>query len=360
MRSINSIAGSLWRNKAYLCPFSNKIGYIGWLGFDNLGDEALYLMYQKMFSPDKVLPWKYTDKIKKYEEIIRRRFFSAVQLGGGTLINVGGAPLEAFRLAQDLDIPTFVFGAGVKNPEFWTEKVGDKCYLSEWVPLLEHSFFVGVRGPLSKKILEKEGFQSAQIVGDPVLSFGRKKIFRKLRNKRVVINFGITGNKQWSDDITVKDFIIKLSNAMFERGWEVIYLPVWGKDVAFVEKAARVNPKAKVFYEYRNIDRVLELFESADLCIGEKLHSVVFAMCAHTPSIMLEYRPKCLDFMMSMGMQDFNVRTDRLSLDHVLHLVDRLWSDLPGYQDKIAERVSEYKKLQKETAIQIKERIHRQ
>lgn len=33
------------------------INYVGWLGHDNIGDEALYLVSQKIFSPHRLVPY---------------------------------------------------------------------------------------------------------------------------------------------------------------------------------------------------------------------------------------------------------------------------------------------------------------
>jgi len=70
--------------------------------------------------------------------------------------------------------------------------------------------------------------------------------------------------------------------------------------------------------------------ESLDLCgrcttfIGMKLPSVVTAICAGVPPIMIEYRPKCQDFMASLGLEEFVVRSDNIDVDQSERLKDEL------------------------------------
>lgn len=46
--------------------------------------------------------------------------------------------------------------------------------------------------------------------------------------------------------------------------------------------------------EYSNPLSYINLVSEMQAFVGLKLHAVVLAMCAHVPSILLEYRPKCL------------------------------------------------------------------
>ena len=89
----------------------------------------------------------------------------------------------------------------------------------------------------------------------------------------------------------------------WDKGWEITFLPVWEDDLPYIEEAARrINKQVKIFRKYRSVPDTLRFMESRDVFIGEKLHSVALACCAYTPSIMLEYQPKCRDFMTSLDL----------------------------------------------------------
>ncbi len=346
-KSIFSSVHSLARNWRFFVPFKTKIGYIGCLGKNNLGDAAMFLAIRKLFSSLNVLPFKETKLLKAYQQITKSNIYDAIFLGGGTLIGKGY--LDIFKEAKSNHKGKVIFGSGVRNPDFW-ERVGVDNRLMEWKELLEACNFVGVRGPLSQKILKDHGFHSAEVIGDPALNFARDKIKRKIRNKVLGINIGISNGFVWGNEKEILNKVIKLSRVLISKGWKLKFLPVWDQDVPYIEEAVKkIGSKAEIFDSWKSIDRTLDFLEQCDLFIGEKLHSVILATCVYTPPIMLEYRPKCLDFMMSMELQEFNIRTDRLSIDPIIDLMERLYEKAEYYQNKIALKVNHYKQIQEET-----------
>lgn len=354
--NLQSIPQILIRNWRFLMPFNKKIGYIGWQGHDNLGDEAMFLAFKKIFHNFSVLPFKYTWKVEKFEKILSNNLFAATFLGGGTLIN--GHLIEDFKLAQIKYSPSFVLGAGVRNPTFWDILEPGKNRINEWVECLKKCSFVGVRGPLSKQILTDGGLYTAEITGDPALCLAKENINIKKGRKKVGINIGVSNGKVWGSEEEILKFIVKFAKIMKDKGWDITFLPVWAEDVAYIEEARKqIGGSISIFYEFSSIKSTMRLLESFDLFVGEKLHSVILAMCTYTPSIMLEYRPKCLDFMMSMGLERFNMRTNNLSLDLILDLTDELCENLDFYQNKIYEKVQYFKKIQHEKAELISEMI---
>ncbi len=326
-----------------------KIGYIGWVGYGNLGDDALFVAFQKLFSDCVSLPYKETTKIQTYERVVRKKVYQAVSLGGGTLIN-NGSFYEIFRSAQKKGRPTFVFGAGVRSPSYWNRITGAKNSLAEWIECLHKAVFTGVRGPFSQELLERQGFNKAEVIGDLALSLAKPEVNRKPHEKRIGINIGVSNGLIWGgDEQAVLDLMTEFLNTMLDRNWQVTFFPVWHKDLPYIRKAAsRLKKPVKILKNYLSIENVFEYLDQCDIVIGEKLHSVILAMAAYTPSIMLEYRPKCADYMASMDLSEFNMRTDQLDLDKLIDLVEKLYADLDGYQDFIAQKVKRYKQLQQE------------
>jgi len=342
---------SLMRNKDFFIPFKKRVGYIGWLGRNNLGDEAMFRASKKLFASLNILPFKDTEILSLLKKLKRDYVYDAIFLGGGTLI--GKNYLNILKEAKSNSKVKVAFGSGVQNPIFW-DKVGINNRLTEWSELLETFNFVGVRGPLSKDILNNYGFRKAEVIGDPALSLSFDRIKRKPRKNLLGINIGVSNGLVWGNEKAILDSIIKLSNVLISKGWELKFLPVWDQDLNYVEEAVKnLRGKAEIFKEWRSINKTLKFLEQCDLFIGEKLHSVILATCAYTPSIMLEYRPKCLDFMMSMDMQDFNIRTDNLSIDLILDLIRRISNDSDQIQNKMFEKVNFFKKIQKNRAESI-------
>ena len=55
--------------------------------------------------------------------------------------------------------------------------------------------------------------------------------------------------------------------------------------------------------------------------VGMKLHAVALATCAYVPSIMLEYQPKCRDYMQAIGQDTATIRTDCFKAEEVWEII---------------------------------------
>ncbi|MDD5585035.1 MAG: hypothetical protein PHV55_08280, partial [Candidatus Omnitrophica bacterium] len=56
------------------------IGYIGWLGHGNLGDELIYYLTKRFFKPFNLLEFKIGEKVALAESFLGRKLFGAVCL----------------------------------------------------------------------------------------------------------------------------------------------------------------------------------------------------------------------------------------------------------------------------------------
>lgn len=330
-------------NRAYFPLWGKRIGYIGWLGHGNLGDEAMYQAVCKAFDPARVIPYQRVRGAKKLEKLCQKQIFQTVLLGGGTLIN----ELTYFDLlneAQSLGYATAIFGAGVRNPQFWDTVSKNLNHISYWIPLLERCSFVGIRGPISKEILAEYGFNKAEVIGDPALLWALPTITPKKMTKKLGINIGISPEKMWAKEEDVLAFIVKFVRNMIDRGWEITFFPMWDGDIPYIHEAVRqIGRPISVSNTLWSVEETLRHIQSCDLFIGQKLHSVILACCTYTPSIMLEYRPKCRDFMASLDLEQYNLRIDSLDMEQLIPMCDDLYSQTSSMQQYLHERVIGYR-----------------
>ncbi len=354
--SFFQISSAVLRNARYFVPFKKRFGYLGWVGYDNLGDELMYSAFQKQFKTFNAPFFKYTAKFKIFEDMFKCKFYSAVALGGGTLINTKGFYTK-FKRAQEAGYVTFTWGTGVRNPEFWTEQNNVKNLIPEWIRLLKKCKYVSVRGPLSQKLLIRHGFFDSEVIGDSALYFAREIVRKKKRIRRIGINVGLSAEGMaWGNEQLFLEGIGKFIKVMHSKGWEIILMPVFKKDYHAIKMLSMTaNNSFKVFYPTSSLEKTMLFLEGCDLFIGEKLHSVVLAMCAATPCIMLEYRPKCLDFMMSMNMERYNLRIDQISLDKLIFYTQELYENLDKLQIEISMRALHFKELQLQKALILSE-----
>ena len=314
----------------------------------------MYIAIKKLLTPFFFLPYKHTKKTDLFEKLLNIKLFKAICFGGGTLINTPSY-LKELEVAQKKYNNTFVVGAGVRDPEFWSRIESNSNCVSDWVEKLKVCKFVGVRGPISNAILQDHGFKNAVVTGDPALYLAKDSYVKKRRIKKMGINIGRSNGRAWADDLHVLDTIVKYSKVMINKGWEISFLPVFNEDIAFIREAVvKIGRPLTIFDKYHSIEKVQDYLQGLDFFVGEKLHSVVLALGVNTPSIMLEYRPKCLDFMASMDLQKFNIRLDRLSVDLLLEISERLCTNVEQVQDRIAHKIRYYKNMQHNMAQTIK------
>ena len=68
---------------------------------------------------------------------------------------------------------------------------------------------------------------------------------------------------------------------------------------------------------------------------------------------MLEYQPKGRDFMESIGMQNFSIRTDVIDLDKVLSLIYDIEMNYLDYCKQLISTCNHYRLLQRQAAQEV-------
>lgn len=352
-----------WRTIKSIAAHNQFDGYIGWVGYGNLGDEALYEAHRLLFPALNFMPFRVTKPTRLFSALTGRTIpLRAAVLGGGTLINQSEIWLRQTRYAINMGVPVFCMGTGVASHNFWKYHPGvhDTQRLYDWKDVLSKFVFVGVRGPESLSLLKAKGID-AEIVGDTAFSlpFSSAKSNRTFK-KVVGINVGINAETaMWGNSqlflLEIKKTVIKL----LEDGFEVRLLPVWAKDVAVsLDVQQWVNSKrCRVIKAYDNYLMYADQVKKCDIFIGQKLHATIFATINNVPSIMLEYRPKCLDYMMSINMERYSVRTDKVKSEQLLALVYRLIDDRNSVRTELSVRANYFKDLQAKKAESINKLI---
>ncbi len=304
-RSIPKFGGFLKNQVGRREPTVAYVG--GWLGKLNLGDELLFTAYQRLFP--RLTFWHYdggrvADQLYGWSP---RRLGGF--LGGGTLIGQHKMWQVFTQQFQRHGDPFLVFGSGVANPELWP----DGAPLKDWKPLLDSARFVGVRGPVSARFLSDAGIAEPEVVGDPAIVFARGSVDSSFRPESLVLNIGVADGRLWGSEEKVKTEMSGLARVARKAGWQVSWLVVWPKDLAITREAAEDSGTLGGVKEiYTDHEKFIDIVGSASVMVGMKLHATILGTCAGTPSIMLEYRSKCRDYMESIDHGEYVVRTDEV------------------------------------------------
>ncbi|MBN1565871.1 MAG: polysaccharide pyruvyl transferase family protein [Anaerolineae bacterium] len=337
----------------FLTAHNHRAIYLGWVGYGNLGDEALYTAIRQLFG-DRLTFFAPKFIGSRLTSLAPNLHIDVVFLGGGTLI---GRENINIRLQSAFDAyPTATFvavGTGVLDYTLW-QSFGATMNTTSWQKTLDRFDLLTVRGPLSLNHLAQMNIQhKARITGDPVLWLGRATTQVKPKKKRVGLNLGpSSGLIHGRDEAGVAQFGANLLRHLEQQGWEVTLFPMIPEDEAYLQAIVTEAKITSVQFhrKYHNLTATLAALEKQDVFIGEKLHSVVLANCVHIPAIMLEYRTKCRDYMMSMDQEHLTFRTDELDVHRIYDTLFALYNESEVYQSHLASRIQYWQHQLKQTA----------
>jgi hypothetical protein len=357
LRKINK----LFRRAKYNILPSRSMEYTG-CNAPNLGDQAVFFAIARLFSGVTVAYPKHAGQqfgrvLRRWES--RQKRLASI-LGGGTIIGAGSWSTGLANMYEESLNRTglgFVFGTGVQELTFPPE---NECYLKDpstyhrWIGLLKRSQYVSVRGPQSQAVLAELGVKS-EVIGDPACAFVGPQGFWQPRSRYLGVNVGHGGGSMWGERREFNEAMGKFVASATRQGWKIEFFALMEDDVDIIKEVAQIGGIADplIHCEYFDADRYMARVRKMQAFVGMKLHSVILAACAHVPSIMLEYRPKGLDFMASVGLEQFNVRTSDVEpaalLDMLSQVVDRetCWSEM------MRRRLTEYKRLQEDRAREL-------
>jgi len=287
---------------------ARALGYIGWIGHENLGDEAVFDAIRGSLAVDEPL----IQFIAAEGETMLRKFglggtdfFRAVLFGGGTLIHPYYLPVG--RLAQKFGIPMYTVGTGVGSPGLFAP---ERPSLSGWKSVLQDCELLSVRGPLSCELLRNLGLAHTEVIGDPALGLAPDAPPPFRTRQRLIINLVHESRPTpGSSEYAMLRQVAAIANDFAGRGGELVGVALGGKDREALEMFSREHDVGSLGIEDHRTStaRLFETVSGSMGLIGIRLHSAVLASCVGVPSILFAYREKCRDFMMSMNQGDFAV-----------------------------------------------------
>jgi polysaccharide pyruvyl transferase WcaK-like protein len=175
-------------------------------------------------------------------------------------------------------------------------------------------------------LLDGAGIKGVEVVGDPVLAFALKDINPYPSPNSVGLNIGTSDGKVWGDETRIREEITSFARHAKKAGWRVEWFVVWPKDLEMTIAAAQASGCTDHIHVIcEDHEHFIRETRRLTAFIGMKLHATVLATCALTPSIMLEYRPKCRDYMESIGQGHLTFRTSDFRAGELWEIVEG-WS----------------------------------
>lgn len=301
--------------------------YIGWIGYNNLGDELMWRLFQERFEArfgadggDTRLvaskPGVPTDDMSIY---------AAVVLGGGSLLIPGYIDLAHAALTAGK--PVVVWGSGYDRLDVSAAATDpspawiDGRTAGRLADLTDGAAYFGVRGPLTYRLLELAGvpLRGAIVSGDPGLLLPRRDETERDGTSRTIgINWGTTYNRLLGgDESRVEDALAAAAREWLRQGFRLYLYPVWGPDRAplarlagKIAEGAGDGGEIEVEQQLLDTGALIEKLAACRFTVNFKLHANLLSYAAGVPFLCLGYRFKCFDFAHSVGISDFVLPTD--------------------------------------------------
>ncbi len=334
------------------------VSYMGFTGHNNLGDEILYDAYKALFPELVLVPFRDSKTLKLYAKLHKKPMYVAGFLGGGTLINQSTRWLNQIAVLQEQGLPIYCLGTGVTVSDF--REKHEKTSMNEWVKTLETFKQVGVRGPYSKKMLEDAKFKNFVVTGDTALTLAPAKMPKRPGTKVIGFNYGLVKQNQiWGDANTYTENIVQSIKNFIKDGYEIRLLTVWDKDIPSTEALVKLvdDPKCTMRLCYKTLEDFNHELAECEYFIGQKLHASIMACMERIPTIMIEYQPKCRDFMASVDMEDYVIKTSDCTPEGLKKLFNKLEKNAGTIQKTLDKRVTGYQKIQKQEAAKITKQL---
>ena len=284
------------------------------------------------------------DVVPDYGMFYGKQYSKVSLFGGGTVL-----PFVSFWSRRNLY--NYAFGVGVRDlsfsPEFSSKEVITKTRNFNFRLL-------GVRGENSRKTLREWGIDS-EVVGDPCLLLQPRSHIRRDYNL-VGLNFSSLEAIWGGDARGIVREGIRICNFLMKKGYSVILIPFRTDDLPALKEIA-LKTGAPIFDRGNDVLATMDLIASCKVLIGEILPSVIFSAAAYTPFVMIAYQPKCLDFIDTVGLGEYTVRTDEMTCETVMALMENLLDNWNKTQNQLMRRVNAHRDKLSDFALRIMEDI---
>lgn len=333
--------------------YKRTVLYIGWVGFNNHGDDLsrdifINMMTEMAEQGGLGLDIKAIYPANFNEYTLARINPDLVVLGAGSLFEP--VYLKPLILAQQQGIPTAIWGSGydslAEGPPTSSQIEPDSAYMIRQV--VSSAKLIGVRGPITKQMLDSIGAVNPKlhISGDPGLLL-KAESQSGVSKRRIGVNWGTALNRVFGrDEATARQQLAQALDKL--TNYDIIIYPVWERDIKVCQElynAMTNTDSVTCLSQVPDAVDLIDLYQQCTLTINMKLHANVFSAAMNCPFICLAYRLKGLDFAESLELSDiaFSLADTDLT-DKILVAVKTISEDTQVYINQIIKHKATYGK----------------
>ena len=318
----------------------------GYYGFKNSGDDALLLSIIEQLKENReninitVLSQnpKETEQIYKVKAVKRDNIFSLIKsiistklvlMGGGTLIQDGTSTKSLLYYLLIIKVAKF-FG---KKVMLYSNGIG---------PLKEENYkitrkvlnkvdLITLRDEISSLELKKAGVTKPKVILTADSAFnlyfdekqdisGLKKEFNIPQDKKYFC-VAIRNHKRLADDFC--DILAEVCDRV-SNDYDIypVFIPFQKMNDTEITNTiiSKMKTESKVFDSEVEISDLLSFISHSELCIGMRLHSLIYSALCKVPLVGLVYDPKITGFMEYIGQENY-LDVKSLKKDELMKMV---------------------------------------
>jgi polysaccharide pyruvyl transferase WcaK-like protein len=352
-----------------------KILLIGWYGYNAIGDDIMAEITKHLFLKEAEKREIQIDFVPLWVvknlplRLIYPHLFKndLIIIGGGSIIGFDTMSLyitlfgpdhtNLHRISRNRKTPLVIFGSGFRMEK---EKLPEKhCIHME--ELFNRAILKGVRGPVSQQLLIYNRIvNDVDIIGDPALSFYPVPVEYKLTgNLKVGMNvrFMKTGGEpQYLRNEEIYVIFAELADYYVEKGAQIYFFSFtenkYDSDIEAAKKVIKLmkyknNPKLIPFSN--DVLKMCSLIGKFNYMISQRLHPCILGWVQKVPNIGFEYQfLKTADFMNSIGMNEFVIRTDKFSFDTYLEKSEKIIQNRQSIIEHSQRYISHWREKQRQ------------
>ncbi len=359
--SVSRMADDCIRVYDWALDKNKEILISGYYGFKNSGDDALLKAIIQDLKKHKESPNivvlsanpRETETDYRVKSISRINVFSIFKhmkkadmliSGGGTLIQDRTSTkslwyyLTIISLALRNNLKVMLYSNGIGPLE-------KKRNIARTRKILDKVDLITLRDEHSYKTLREIGVtnERVKVTADPALDLD---IADEKRGRAILADEGVPkGSKllgvsvrRWQDiGADFEDAVARVCDYAYEKyGFYTVLLPMQSsRDTAILQNIKRkMKNKSSIIKKRYMVEDMISLMKCFDLCIGMRLHTLIYAAINAVPLIGLVYDPKISSFMEHTRQKYYldvkNLNEDKLKamLDECVRDYDKIKSDL--------------------------------
>ena len=335
-RILNSIKLSeIIEISVFLISKKKKAFYIGSTKNNNLGDEALLYVTKKLLTKYCILDLGYQmSPFLKF--ILKTKIIKPdiIILGGGTLIKKDAKTGFLNKINNIIllwpKVKLITFGTG--TVDFKLSKLTNfPINILNWKLFFDKCDKIFVRGPHTNDFIKKIGIEKTiNIIGDPAIFFTKNKKKSIIKMKKIGINFAnYAGMMYGQSEINFKKFVEKIVYQLLLEKWDITFFSTCIVDEKYIKNYLLNKSQHKINYvKTKTISQTIDLIETFDIVLAQRLHCLIFSDCTFTPSIPIISELKFYDYFDSIGLKKTSFKTSSLNPDEVYKEIIRMYSNI--------------------------------